>query len=341
VGALVMGGAVVLYDGHPAGDDPAVLWRLAEDSGTTFFGASPTYIAMIEKQNIVPKETFDLSRMEGILLAGSPATPEAMAWCYHNISQDLWVTSQSGGTDIASGFVGACPTLPVYAGEIQTRCLGIDAKAYNDKGESVVNEVGELVICQPIPSMPVYFWHDRDDVRYLASYFEGFGGVWCHGDYFLVNERGGCFITGRSDSTLNRYGVRIGTAEIYRTVEKLDEIADSLIVNLDLPGGEFFMPLFVKLKDGVVLDDSLRDKICMMLRQEYSPRHVPDKIIQVDLIPYTLTLKKMEVPVRKVLSGVAADKAANRGAMADPKALDFFIGYVQTTTDYQTQPSRS
>ncbi len=335
VGSLIMGGAVVLYDGHPAGGDPSRLWRIAEDSGATFFGASPTYIAMIEKLNIVPKEKFDLSRMEGILLGGSPATPEAMAWCYNNIKKDLWVTSQSGGTDICSAFVGASPTLPVYAGEIQVRCLGVDVKAYNDKGESVVNEVGELVVCQPMPSMPIYFWDDRDNARYLASYFEDFPGIWRHGDYFLINERGGCFIYGRSDSTLNRYGIRIGTAEIYRTVEKLDEIEDSLIVNLDLAEGKFFMPLFVKLKDGVVLDNKLQDKICMTLRQEYSPRHVPDKIIQVDLIPYTLTNKKMEVPVRKILSGVTVNKAANKDTMADQKALDFYIQYAKTTTDYE------
>lgn len=334
IGALIKGGAIVLYDGSPVGEDPATLWRLAEDSGTTFFGASPTYITLMEQLGVKPQEQFDLSRIEGILLGGSPVTPEAMQWCYENVKKDLWVTSQSGGTDICSAFVGASPTLPVYAGEIQARCLGVDAKAYNDAGEPVTNEVGELVICQPMPSMPIYFWNDPGKSRYRSSYFEDFAGVWRHGDYFLVNERGGCFIYGRSDSTLNRYGVRIGTAEIYRTVEQLEEVADSLIVNLDLPGGKFFMPLFVSLKDDLVIDNELCNKISTTLRRQYSPRHVPDQIIQVSAIPYTLTNKKMEVPVRKILLGTNPAKAANRDAMANPDALDFFVNYARTTRDY-------
>jgi acetoacetyl-CoA synthetase len=335
VGSLIMGGAAVLYDGNPVGEDPSVLWHLAEDSGTTFFGASPTYVAAMEKQGIVPGKLFDLSKMEGILLGGSPATPEVMSWCYENIKQDLWVTSQSGGTDVCSAFVGASPTLPVYAGEIQTRCLAVDAHAYSDNGESLVGEVGELVIRQSMPSMPIYFWNDEGNVRYKESYFEDYPGVWRHGDYFLVNERGGCFINGRSDSTLNRYGVRIGTAEIYRTVEQLDEIEDSLIVNLDLPDGKFFMPLFVKLKNGLMLNENIQGKIRSALRSGYSPRHVPDKIIQVDAIPYTLTGKKLEVPVRKILAGAAPEKAANKDAMSNPEALDFFIDYFRVISDYE------
>jgi acetoacetyl-CoA synthetase len=334
IGALLTGSAAVLFDGNPAAPDPTMLWKLAGDSRTTFFGASPTFIAMMDKLGIEPGKSFDLSAMEGILLGGSPATPEAMKWCYDHIKRDLWVTSQSGGTDICSGFVGASPTLPVYAGEIQARCLGVDARAFDDEGNSVIGEVGELVVCQPMPSMPIYFWNDPENRRYLASYFEEFPGLWRHGDYFLVNERGGCFIYGRSDSTLNRYGVRIGTAEIYRTVEQLEEIEDSLIVNLDLPGGRFFMPLFVKLAPQVELDESLQQKICARLRSEYSPRHVPDKILAVADIPYTLTQKKMEIPVRKILAGTAVEKAANRDAMANPRALDDFVRYAETTTDF-------
>jgi acetoacetyl-CoA synthetase len=265
-----------------------------------------------------------MGAFEGILLGGSPATPDIMGWCYENIKQDLWVTSQSGGTDICSAFVGASPTLPVHAGEIQTRCLGVDAHSFDDNAKSLQGEVGELVICQPMPSMPIYFWNDKDNERYRGSYFEDFPGIWRQGDYFLVNERGGCYIYGRSDSTLNRYGVRIGTAEIYRVVEGLDEVEDSLIVNLSLDEGKFLMPLFIKLKEGQILDEVLHKKICNKLKLEYSPRHVPDKIIQVDDIPYTLTNKKMEVPVRKVLSGVEVDNAANMDAMANPEAIRFF-----------------
>jgi acetoacetyl-CoA synthetase len=335
VGSLITGGAAVLYDGNPAGSNPNILWELAEDSGTTFFGASPTFIQLMDKEEIVPKAKFNLEKIEGILLGGSPATPESMQWCYDNVKQDLWVTSQSGGTDICSGFVGASPTLPVYAGEIQARCLGVDAHAYSDDAESIINKVGELVITKPMPSMPLYFWNDEGNTRYLESYFEDFPGVWRHGDYFLVNERGGCFIYGRSDSTLNRYGVRIGTAEIYRTVEQLDEVEDSLIVNLDLPNGKFFMPLFVKLKENAKLNDDLQKKICTVLREKYSPRHVPDKIIPVDAIPYTLTKKKMEVPIRKIISGVPVEKAANKDAMANPDTLNFYISYTQNNEDFE------
>lgn len=325
VGTMVTGCAAVLYDGNPIGTDPEVLWRLAEDSGTTFFGSSPTFVATMKKLGIVPGEQFDLSRLEGVLLGGSPADPDVMAWFYDNVKPDLWVTSQSGGTDICSAFVGASPTLPVFAGEIQTRCLGVDVRALDESGNELVDEVGELVVCKPMPSMPIFFWNDKEDIRYRESYFEDYPGLWRHGDYFRVNPRGGCFIYGRSDSTLNRYGVRIGTAEIYRVVEALPEIEDSLIVNLSLPEGRFVMPLFVKLKGELELDELLRQKICTALKSEYSPRHVPDKIIQIDSVPYTLTNKKLEVPVRKILSGISPEVAANPDAMANPDSLKFFI----------------
>lgn len=323
---LVTGGSIVMFDGAPmTPDKPDILWELADQTGITFFGASPTYIAEQEKRGIVPKSTYDMSRITSILLGGSPVMPEHMEWCLANLNDDIWITSQSGGTDVASGFVGACPLLPVYGGEIQCRCLGVDAHAYTDEGEPVIGEVGELVVAKPMPSMPLYFWNDEDMSRYRESYFEDFPGKWRHGDYFKVNERGGCFILGRSDSTLNRYGVRIGTAEIYRTIEALEAIDDSLIVNLDLPGGTFFMPLFVKLKDGHTLSDAVVDDIKKTLKTRYSPRHVPDAIYAVKAIPYTLTGKKLEVPVRKILAGVSPDKAASRDAMADPSALDPFI----------------
>ena len=215
--------------------------------------------------------------------------------------------------------------LPVYAGEIQARAFGVDAQAFNDTGNPVIGEVGELVICKPMPSMPLYFWNDEGGKRYHDSYFDTFPGIWRHGDFFEVNERGGCFIRGRSDSTLNRFGVRIGTAEIYRCVEGLDEIDDSLIVNLDLPGGQFYMPMFIKLAEGEILDASLSEKIAKTLKSKCSPRHVPDKVFEVDEIPYTLTGKKLEVPVRKILMGFDLAKAVSRDAMQNPHAIDFFI----------------
>jgi acetoacetyl-CoA synthetase len=288
----------------------------------------------MQKNGIHPTERYDLSRIDGILLGGSPVTPESMVWCYENIDGDLWLTSQSGGTDVASGFVGASPTLPVYAGEIQTPMLGVDVQAYNDAGEPLIDEVGELVVCQPMPSMPLGFWNDPDNQRYRESYFEVFPGRWRHGDYLKINSRGGCYIYGRSDSTLNRFGVRIGTSEIYRSVEALEGVDDSLIVCLNLSGGRFFMPLFVKLKPGFVLDEALEKSICDRIRDEYSPRHVPDRIYAVEMIPYTLTGKKMEVPVRKLLLGVEPEKVANRDAMDRPEALDYYVRFGQERHDY-------
>ena len=323
--SLMVGATPVIYDGHPAAPSADVLWQLAADSKATQFGASPTYLAMMQKEGIVPKERFDLRHIEGVLLTGSPATPESMQWLYENVNQDLWVTSQSGGTDVSSGFVCGSCVLPVHAGEIQARAFGVDAHAFNDNGKPVIGEVGELVICKPMPSMPLYFWNDENNQRYHDSYFDTFDGVWRHGDFFEINERGGCFIRGRSDSTLNRYGVRIGTAEIYRCVESLPEIDDSLIVNLDLPEGRFYMPMFVKLAAGCSLDSDLKAKIAADLKSQCSPRHVPDEVFTVDEIPYTLTGKKLEVPVRKILMGFDLSKAVSRDAMQNPAAIDYFI----------------
>jgi acetoacetyl-CoA synthetase len=333
----LLGGVIpVLYDGNPAWPEPDLLWKMVEDSGATNFGASPTYVQNMENAGIVPRDKYDLSSLRSVTLAGSPVTPESMLWMYQNVKQDLWVAPGSGGTDICSGFVEGVPIQPVYAGEIQGRALGVAAYAFNDAGEAVVNEVGELVITQPMPSMPLYFWDDEDNKRYQESYFDQFPGVWRHGDFFMVNERGGCFVLGRSDATLNRYGIRIGTAEIYRSVGSLDEVDDSLVVNLELPGGKFFMPMFVKLTDGLTLNEEIEKKIRAKLRADYSPRHVPDKLYQVDDIPYTLTRKKMEVPVKKILMGVPIDKAANRDAMANPSSLDYFVEYFRTQKEYST-----
>ena len=334
VSSLLLGVCPVLYDGNPGYPRPDVLWQLAQDCDVSFFGASPTYVDLLSKAGIVPGDTYELPKLRAIMLAGSPVSAECSAWFYRNVKRDLWLASGSGGTDVCSGFVGGVPTLPVYAGEIQARHLGVAAYAFNERGEAVVDEVGEMVITEPMPSMPVRFWNDPDGRRYRDSYFADFAGIWRQGDFFRVNERGGCFVLGRSDATLNRHGVRIGTAEIYAVLASITEIDDSLIVNLDLPGGGFFMPLFVKLADGLVLDAGIEGKIRDRLRTEYTPRHVPDRIIQVPEIPMTLTGKKMEVPVRKILLGAPAGEAANPSAMANPEALGAFISYVATQHDY-------
>jgi acetoacetyl-CoA synthetase len=333
VSSLLLGVCPVLYNGSPGYPGLDVLWRIAHEAGVNFFGASPAYVDLMTKAGVVPGKQFDLPDLRTIMPAGSPVSPECTAWFYENVKRDVWVATGSGGTDICSGFAGGVPTLPVYAGEIQAPHLGVAAKAFNHRGESVIDEVGELVITEPMPSMPVRFWGDDGDVRYRESYFADFPGVWRQGDFFKINARGGCFVLGRSDATLNRHGVRIGTAEIYAVLASIDEIEDALIVNLDRPGGGFFMPLFVKLSDGLRLDDRICGEICDRLRREYTPRHVPDQIVQVPEIPVTLTGKKLEVPVRKILRGVPADEAANRHAMANPGSLDFFADYAATQQD--------
>lgn len=331
----------VLYDGNPSYPDPDILWRMVEQSRTTFFGSSPTYVDIMAKAGIVPKQKFDLSSLQTIMPAGSPVTAECTAWFYENVKEDLWVATGSGGTDFCTGYVGGVPTLPVYAGEIQAPSLGVAAAAFNERGESVIDEVGELVITQPMPSMPLFFWNDPDNARYLDAYFQEYPdirpGIWRHGDFFRINGRDGCFVLGRSDSTLNRFGVRIGTAEVYRVLASIDEIVDSLIINLDLPGGKFFMPLFVKLRAGLTLNADIEARINASLRREYTPRHVPDKIYQVDDIPVTLSGKKLEVPVRKILLGVAPEKAANRHTMPNPQSLDYFVEYARRQQDYRTE----
>ena len=333
-GALLSDVVPVLYDGHATHPDPGVLWKLVEESGATVFGASPAYIRVIRRAGYKPRERFDLANLEALSLAGSPVSAECMAWCIENIKQDLWVSPGSGGTEVCTGFVGGVPTLPVRAGEIQARSLGCAAYAFNSRGERVVNEVGELVITEPMPSMPLYFWRDPGYKRYLESYFETYPGVWCHGDQFRLTRRGTCQIIGRSDATLNRQGVRIGTAEIYRALEQVQEVDDSLIVNLLLPGGDFFMPLFVSLRPGVPLDDRLEAKIRAHLRDDCSPRHVPDRIYQVDVIPYTRSGKKLEVPVRHILMGMPLAKAADVSALAVPGSLDWFVKFARRRSDY-------
>jgi acetoacetyl-CoA synthetase len=338
VSALLMNVKPLLYDGNPGYPEPDALWRMAADAKVTLFGGSPAYADMLAKRGVVPKDKYDLSALKTVMLAGSPVSPECGAWFYRNVKRDLFSHVGSGGTDVCTGFTGGSPTLPCYAGWHQHRNLGVAAYAFNDKGEPVVDEVGEMVITQPMPSMPVKLWGDDENhTRYRATYFDEFPGVWRQGDFFRVNQRGSCQVLGRSDATLNRFGVRIGTAEIYAVLEGIPEVDDAVVVNLDLPGGQFFMPMFVKLADGCTLDEKVENEIRTRLRREYTPRHVPDKIIQVPAIPTTLTGKKLEVPVRKILLGTPPEKAANASAMADPASLDAFIDYARTQHDYTTR----
>ena len=339
VAALLTGAAIVQYDGSPMYPSVDRLWSLAEATRTTNFGASPTFVQIMEKAGLQPGRQFDLSALEAVLVAGAPCTPETFQWFYDCVRADLWVTSQSGGTEVGSAFVGASPTLPVYAGEIQARCLGMAIQAWSDDGQPLIDAVGELVCTQPFPSAPLRFWNDPDGQRYHDAYYAVYPDVWRHGDFIKINARGGCYIYGRSDSTLNRYGVRIGTAEIYRAVEQVEAVADSLVVCCELDGGGFFMPLFVRLKPGQVLDATTVEQINQRLKRDCSPRHVPDRIYAVDQVPYTLTGKKMEVPVRKILMGWPMAQAASRDAMMNPTAIDYFVEFAAAQADYR-RPTR-
>lgn len=323
----LMNGRAVLFDGHPSYPDARLLWRIADDSRATVIGISPTYIQIVKQQGIVPAQEFALTDLQSVMLVGSPSTPETFEWVYENVKPDLWASSQSGGTEFCSGLLAGSPLLPTRAGEIQAPALGTAAYAYSEDGQPVIGEVGELVILKPLPSMPLFFWGDPDFARYTASYFETYPGLWHHGDRVMFNAHGGGFILGRSDATLNRYGIRIGSAEIYRTIEGIAEVADSLILCIEDDKGGFYMPLFVQMAAGKTLTDDLKSTIVKRLRLERSPRHVPDEIIAVPEIPVTLTGKKMEIPVRKLLMGLPLDKVASRDATRNPAALDWFAAF--------------
>ncbi len=330
IASLLQGATAVLYDGSPIEPDPAVLWRIADQAGVDVLGVSPAYVQIQQRCGLQPCAQFALERLNTILLAGAPSMPETFAWFYQAVKSDLWVTSQSGGTEVASALAAATPTLPVYAGEIQTRALGVDAEVWDEHGQPLVDRVGELVIRSPMPSMPLRFADDAAGRRYREAYFSGYPqhpDVWRHGDYMKLNARGGCYIYGRSDAMLNRYGVCIGTAEIYRSVERVPEVLDSLVVCCEMAGGRVFIPMFVKLRPGWTLDVGLRARITAQLRCDCSPRHVPDQIYVVDDIPYTLTGKKMEVPVRRLLMGVAPAQAMSRDATMNPAAIDWFARF--------------
>jgi acetoacetyl-CoA synthetase len=321
VGGLLLGATVVLYDGSPGHPDMGALWRLAASTGMSYFGTSAAYVLACMKAGVEPGRDLDLSALRSIGSTGSPLPPEGFAWLYRHVADDVLVGSVSGGTDVCTAFVESCPLLPVYPGEIQCRALGAKVEAFDEQGRPVVGEVGELVITEPLPSMPLCFWNDPDGERYRDSYFSTWPGVWRHGDWVEITPRGGCIISGRSDSTLNRGGVRMGTAELYRVVEGLDEVVDSLVVDTSGPGGEGRLLLFVVLRPGVELDDELRRRIAAALRTELSPRHVPDEVHAIAEVPRTLSGKKLEVPVKRMLTGTPLDQAVSEGALANPKAI--------------------
>ena len=330
VGGLLTGAAIVLYDGNPGHPDLGVLWDLAERTGMTCFGTSASYIASCMKAGVEPGRDHDLSRLRSLGSTGSPLSPEGFRWVYEHVKEDLWLFSTSGGTDVCTAFVGGCPLLPVHLGELQCRSLGAAVEAWDEQGHPLVDEVGELVITAPMPSMPLYLWNDPDGERYRESYFSTYPGMWRHGDWIRITERGTAVISGRSDSTINRQGVRMGTSEIYRAVAAVPEVLDSLVVDLPSAGGEGFMPLFVVLREGAELTDELQAEIRRRIREDCSPRHVPNRILQIREVPRTLSGKVLEVPVKRILMGVPPEKAASADSLANPRALDYFVSLVGT-----------
>ncbi len=320
VSSLAVGATTILFDGSPFYPDAGALFKLAQDEKFTVFGTSAKYISAAEQFGVKPKETYDLTSLKAVLSTGSPLSVESFEYVYRDVKEDLCLSSISGGTDIVSCFALGNPIGPVYSGELQCRGLGMKVEAFNMEREPVVGEKGELVCTAPFPCMPIYFWNDEDDKKYLGAYFETFPGIWHHGDYVEVTERGGMIIYGRSDATLNPGGVRIGTAEIYRQVEAMDEVADSLVIGQDWDN-DVRIILFVKMAQGVELTEEMQGKIKKNIRKNATPRHVPAKIITIDDIPYTISGKKVEIAVRKVVHG---EEILNKDALANPQSLDLY-----------------
>ena len=325
VEGLLAGCTLVVFDGNPVAPDAGAVWRLLGESRTTHFGCGAALIGASMKAGVEPGRLADLAALQAISVTGSPLTVDGFVWLYAHVKRDLWVASISGGTDIASGLVAGCALAPVRAGEIQGRCLGVAVAAFDEQGRPLVGEVGELVVTAPMPSMPLYFWNDPDGRRYRESYFEMYPGKWRHGDWIRITDRGTCVIYGRSDTTINRHGIRMGTAEIYRAVEGCPEVTDSLVVDLEYLGRPSHLALFVVLRPGVVLDDALKAKVKAAIRTLASARHVPDEVYAIDEVPRTLTGKKLELPVRKLLLGAPLEKVASPDAMANPGSLGFFV----------------
>ena len=330
---LLTDAAIVLYDGNPGHPDMSSLWQLAADAEVTCFGTSASYISACMKTGIEPGDGRDLSRLRSVGSTGSPLPPEGFDWIYEQVGEDTWLFSTSGGTDLCTAFVGGVPTLPVYRGELQARALGAAVESWDEDGNPLTGEVGELVITKPMPSMPLYLWGDDDGSRYHDSYFDFYPGVWRHGDWIEITERETAIIYGRSDSTINRGGIRMGTSEIYRAVLADPSIADALVVDIAKDGTEGWMPLFVVLAEGAELTDELKETVAREIRERCSPRHVPNEMIEIKTIPRTLSGKVLEVPVKRILTGTPVEKAASKDSLADPTSLDFFVEYAKTLNE--------
>ncbi|MCL4446965.1 MAG: acetoacetate--CoA ligase [Thermoplasmatales archaeon] len=322
VSSISTGATAVLYDGNVTYPDNYHLWTIAEDNGISFFGTSAAYITHLMKEKIRVNDRYPLEKLFAIGSTGSPLSNEAFRFVYDNIKKDVWLASISGGTDLCTAFLGGCACLPVIEGELQCRDLGADIHAFDEDGKSVLDQVGELVIKKPMPSMPIYLWNDNGE-KMFETYFSRYPGIWRHGDWLSITPYGSAVIVGRSDSTLKRKGIRIGTAEIYGVLDEIDEVKDSIIVGLEMEGGEYYMPLFV-VTDSTEDFDRVKKKIVEKLKVGLSPRHVPDDIIRVSQIPRTINGKKMEVPLKKLLMGFPTDKALNIGSMANPESLKEF-----------------
>ena len=338
VSGLLGGTTICLYDGNPSGPakspDWGTLWRFADAARVTWFGAGAAFFASCLKAGLVPQEQADLSRLRAIGSTGSPLSDECYDWIWQHMpqhdGQPIWLNPISGGTDFAGAFVGGLRTLPVVKGEMQCRWLGAAVQAYGEDGRALIDAVGELVCTQPLPSMPLYFWNDPDHKRYTESYFDMYPGVWRHGDWLRITPRGGAIIYGRSDATINRHGIRMGTSELYRAVEAQPEVMDSLVVDLEYLGRESWMPLFVVLREGLTLDTALEQRLRSAIRTALSARHVPNTIYQVEAIPRTLSGKKLELPVKKLLMGADPAKVLNRDAMANAASVDWFIALARS-----------
>ncbi|MDX6677959.1 MAG: acetoacetyl-CoA synthetase, partial [Solirubrobacteraceae bacterium] len=325
VGVLLTPASIVLYDGSPGFPTLERLWELAAEAQITCFGTSAAFLASCMKAGVKPADGRDLRALRSVGSTGSPLSPEGFRWVYDELGSSTWLFSTSGGTDVCTAFVGGCPMEPVYEGELQARSLGCDVRAFDEQGRSLVGEVGELVLVQPLPSMPVCFWNDPDGERLREAYFAMYPGVWRHGDWIEITERGTSIIYGRSDSTINRGGVRMGTSEIYSAVLALDEIVDALVVDVPRAGAENWMALFVVLREGAALHDDLRRALARRIREDCSPRHVPDDVFAVAEVPRTLSGKLLEVPVKRILSGTSPEQAASRDSLANPAALEWFV----------------
>lgn len=325
VSGLLTEASIVQYDGNPGYPDLSALWQFAADAGITVFGTSASFIASCMKEGVIPAEGRDLSGLRALGSTGSPLVPEGFDWIYEHLGRDLHLFSASGGTDVCTAFIGGVPVLPVYRGELQARALGCALESWNEEGQPVIGEVGELVITKPLPSMPIFFWGDDQDMtRYRESYFELFPGTWRHGDWIEITDRGTGVIYGRSDSTINRGGIRMGTSEIYRAVLSIPEINDAIVVDIPRPNTDGWMILFVVLGHGAENDQALQERIASLIRRDCSPRHVPNEVFEIEEVPRTLTGKILEVPVKKILMGMPVDQAASRDSLANPGSLEYF-----------------